>query len=154
MKEDLILDASHALAYEEISTYIKEPALTWWREINAFIQEKYRVLPKVTYSKCSAQKGWNVKYQKSSQSICTLYPEKQSFIILVVIKLELVDMIESMSSAYEPGVMEIVRTARPFNGTKWLMISVESDAILKSVKDLLVFKQEMSAAKRPNKSKA
>ena len=154
MQEDLILDASHALAYDEIHTYIKEPALTWWQDINTFIQQNYQVSPKVTYSKCSAQKGWNVKYQKSGKSICTLYPEKESFIVLLVVKLELVDIIESMADTYHPAVMEIVRTARPFNGTKWLMIKVDGEAILKNVQELLVFKQEMSTVKRPGKSKA
>ncbi|WP_423245054.1 DUF3788 family protein [Heliorestis acidaminivorans] len=26
----------------------------------------------MTYSKCSAQPGWNVKYKKSGKSLCTL----------------------------------------------------------------------------------
>lgn len=153
MKEDLILDASHALAYEEIFTYIKEPALTWWREINTFIQQNYQISPQVTYSKCSAQKGWNVKYKKSGKSICTLYPEKESFIVLLVVKLEMVDIIEAMADNYDPAVMEMVRTARPFNGTKWLMIPIASESILKSVQELLVFKHKMSTNKKPAKSK-
>jgi len=154
MEKDLILDASHALTYDEIFTYINEPALSWWQEINTFIQQKYQVSPKIAYSKCSAQKGWNVKYQKSGKSICTLYPENESFIVLVVIKLELADIIKAMPNAYEPAVLRIVSTAQPFNGTKWLMIPVESEAILKSVQELLVFKQEMGTAKKLPKAKA
>lgn len=153
MDKDLILDASHELAYEEIFSYINEPALTWWKSINTFIQQKYQVSPKISYSKCMAQQGWNVKYQKSGKSLCTLYPEKESFIILIVIKLELMDFIESMADSYDPAVMEIVRTARPFNGTKWLMIPVESEAILKNVQNLLVFKHEMSTTQKPTKHK-
>lgn len=148
MQGDLILDASHALAYEEIFTYIKEPALTWWKEINDYIQQKYQVSPKISYSKCSAQKGWNVKYQKSSKSICTLYPEKETFIILIVMKLEMLDMVKTMSSNYEPAVMDMIENARPFNGTKWLMIPVNSAAVLKNVQDLLDFKHEMKPAKK------
>jgi len=64
------------------------------------------------------QKGWNVKYQKSGKSLCTLYPEQDSFTVLIVIKLEMVDMIEVISTTYDPAVLEIVRSARPFNGTK------------------------------------
>ena len=148
MERDLILDANNALAYEDIFSYINEPALTWWKALNTFIQQKYQVPPKISYSKCSAQKGWNIKYQKSGKSLCTLYPEKESFIILIVIKLELVDFIESMASSYDPTVMKIVRTAQPFNGTKWLMIRVESEAIMKNVQDLLVFKLEMSTSQK------
>lgn len=151
MQTDLILDASHALAYEEILTYINEPGLSWWKQINAFIQEKYQSSPKVTYSKCSAQKGWNVKYQKSGKSLCTLYPQKDNFIILLVMKLETLDMVENMSSLYEEEIMEMIKTARPFNGTKWLMIPVNSAAVLKNVQDLLVFKQEMNTNKKTGK---
>ncbi len=146
MVKDLILDANNALVYEDIFSYINEPALTWWKALNTFIQQKYQVSPKISYSKCTAQQGWNVKYQKSGKSLCTLYPEKESFIILIVIKLALVDFIESMVSSYDPSVMEIVRTARPFNGTKWLMIRVESEAIMNNVRDLLVLKLEMSTS--------
>ena len=148
MVKDLILDANNALVYEDIFSYINEPALTWWKALNTFIQQKYQVSPKISYSKCTAQRGWNIKYQKSGKSLCTLYPEKKSFIILIVIKLELVDFIESMASSFDPAVMKIVRTARPFNGTKWLMIRVESEAIMKNVLDLLVFKLEMSTSKK------
>ncbi|MDD3364534.1 MAG: DUF3788 family protein, partial [Syntrophomonas sp.] len=69
MDKDLILEASHALAYEEIFSYINEPALTWWKAINTFIQQKYQVSPKISYSKCTAQQGWNVKYKKSGKSL-------------------------------------------------------------------------------------
>jgi hypothetical protein len=141
---DLIFDASHKLAFEELSVYIKEPALSWWIDINAFLQNQYKAAPKMCFSKCSMQKGWNVKYRKSGKSLCTLYPEKKSFIVLLVIKLELVPVIEAMKNEFEPAVLNTVRTARPFNGTKWLMIKVESEAIEKNVRELLVLKHGIS----------
>lgn len=137
---DLILDAGHRPIYEEISTYIHEPALTWWKTLNSFIQEEYKIKPKITYSHCSAQKGWNVKYHKSGKSLCTLYPEKETFIVLIVVKLELAQIISSMVNIFESAVLKTVESARPFNGTKWLMIPVESEAILKNVQELLVLK--------------
>ena len=149
-ENDLIQDASHLLAYDEIVDYIKEPALSWWMDINSFIQKEYKASPKVSYSKCSMQKGWNVKYQKSGKSLCTLYPEMKSFITLIVIKLELIPIIEAMSSEFEPAVLDIVESARPFNGTKWLMIRVDSEAILKDVRELLVLKQGTTTAAKTN----
>ena len=137
---DLILDANHKLAFEELSGYIEEPALSWWLDLNAFLQNTYKAKPKMSFSKCSMQKGWNVKYQKSGKSLCTLYPEKESFIVLIVIKLEMIPIIEAMKNDFEPVVLNLVKSARPFNGTKWLMIRVENEDILKSVRELLVLK--------------
>lgn len=137
---DLILDASHKLAFEELSGYIEEPALSWWVDLNDFLQNTCKAKPKMSFSKCSMQKGWNVKYQKSGKSLCTLYPEKESFIVLIVIKLEMIPIIEAMKNDFEPVVLNLVKSARPFNGTKWLMIRVENEDILKSVRELLVLK--------------
>ncbi|KAB2952754.1 DUF3788 family protein [Heliorestis acidaminivorans] len=36
------------------------------------MEEAYQAKPHITYSKCSAQPGWNVKYKKSGKSLCTL----------------------------------------------------------------------------------
>ena len=139
-QEDLILDASHELAYEDILTYMAEPALTWWKTLNTFIQAEYRVKPKITYSNCSMQRGWNVKYHKSGKALCTLYPEQQTFTVMIVVKLELANIITNMIDRFEPAIMDILASARPFNGTKWLMIPVESEPILKNVQELLVLK--------------
>ena len=147
-EHDLILDAGHKLAFEEISTYINEPALSWWKKLNAFIQEKYNISPKITYSSCSLQKGWNVKYHKSSKSLCTLYPAKDTFIVLIVVKLELAHIVASMGNMFEPTILDIIESARPFNGTKWLMIPIDSEAILKNVQELLVLKYNSSSAKK------
>ena len=35
-----------------------------WHEINAVLQTRYKVSPLLSYSKYSAQPGWNVKYKK------------------------------------------------------------------------------------------
>ncbi|KUG04773.1 hypothetical protein ASZ90_017912 [hydrocarbon metagenome] len=140
----LLFDGSHQLGFEELSGYIKEPALSWWIDINSFLQNKYNATPKMSYSKCSMQKGWNVKYKKSGKSLCTLYPEKEGFSILIVIKLELASIIEAMENEFEPAVLDVVRSARPFNGTKWLMIRVEREAVLKNVRELLVLKHDLS----------
>lgn len=41
---------------------------TWKQEKRLKIEKTYQVRPKMTYSKCFAQPGWNVKYQKSGKS--------------------------------------------------------------------------------------
>ncbi len=66
----------------EIADYISSPL---WAEMNRFLSENYEVQPSRSYSSCSAQPGWNVKYQKAGRSLCTLYPMDGFFIALVVI---------------------------------------------------------------------
>ena len=138
---DLILDGVHTPTFEEIAGYINKPAAILWHEFNSFIQENYKSSPKITFSKCSAKPGWNVKYQKSGKSLCTIYPEKDGFIVLIVITLDLMPVIEAISRELDPSVLDIIESAKPFNGTKWLMIPVSDEASLNSTRELLMLKQ-------------
>ncbi|HYF84747.1 MAG TPA: DUF3788 domain-containing protein [Clostridia bacterium] len=141
-KKDLILDGSHMPTYNEIDEYMNLPAQELWRQINHFIQQRYNVSPKIMHSTCTAKPGWNVKYQKSGKSLCTLYPDKDSFVALVVITLNLLPVIEALSEEFTAEALQKVRTAKPFNGTLWLMLQVKSDLQLNDVKQLLLLKHE------------
>lgn len=138
---DLILDASHTPTYDEIADYANKPIQVLWQDMNNFIQQSYKASPKIAYSKCSGKPGWNVKYQKSGKSLCTLYPEKDGFVALVVILLDLVPIIEAISQEFEKQVLNTIKSAKPFNGTLWLMISVDNASVLRNVKQLLLLKQ-------------
>ncbi|HQL35613.1 MAG TPA: DUF3788 domain-containing protein [Bacillota bacterium] len=108
---------------------------------NDFIQQIYKSFPRITYSVCSGRPGWNVKYQKSGKSICTLYPEKEGFVALVVVTLDLIPVIEALSGELTEETLQTIRSAKPFNGTKWLMLQVKNDLQLEDVKQLIVLKQ-------------
>jgi hypothetical protein len=114
-----------------------------WLELNGFVQERYKSAPKIQFSICAGKPGWNVKYQKSGKSICTLYPEKNCFVALVVIKLELAPMVEKAEPAFHPLIVDMVKNSKPFNNTLWLMITVENRSVLESVMDLIVLKMNI-----------
>lgn len=147
--KDLIQDGSYMPEYQEITDYIEEPGRSLWQDFNGFVREKYKASPKIMYSTCSGKPGWNVKYQSSGKALCTLYPEKDGFVALVVITLDLVPILEAMSGDFEKDVMDRVLSSKPFNGTKWLMIQVNREAVLNNVKQLLLLKHE---AKKASKS--
>lgn len=149
VESDLILDVSHMPEYDEIVDYINLPARELWRQINHFIQERYKASPRIMHSICSGKPGWNVKYQKSGKSICTLYPEKDSFVALVVITLDLLPVVEALAEELTVEVLRIVRGSKPFNGTKWLMLRVDNEQALRDVKQLLLLKHETGRTAAP-----
>jgi hypothetical protein len=143
VEKDLVLDGSHMPDYDEIDEYINLPARELWRQINHFIQQRYNASPKIMYSTCAAKPGWNMKYQKSGKSLCTLYPEKDSFVALVVITLDLLPVIEALSEELTEEVLNTIKRAKPFNGTLWLMLRVDDERVLGDVKQLMLLKQEI-----------
>jgi hypothetical protein len=140
---DLILNSLHNPTFQEITDYIEMPYRSLWVDFNNHIQSQYKSTPKLSYSTCSGKPGWNVKYQKSGKSLCTLYPEKEGFVALIVVSLELGQIINSMEG-FDKDITTLIQNAKPFNGTQWLMINVNKVAILKNVKDMLHLKQEFS----------
>jgi len=137
---DLILDSFTTPTYDDIALFFDKTARTLWQDLNTFIQVRYQTIPKIEYSKCSLQKGWNVKYKKAGKSLCTLYPVRDHFITLVVIKAEMIPLIQSLSNQFEPYILDLIKAAAPMNGTLWLMIKVDNKAVLENVKQLLLLK--------------
>lgn len=108
-----------------------------WNDLNSFLKTTYNTEPKKIYSKCSAQRGWNIKYQKNGKSLCTLYPMQGYFIALVVIgaKEEMeTDLIIPTCNTY---IQELYNKT-PFScGGKWLMIEIKDEQTLDDVKKLI-----------------
>ena len=56
-------------------------------DLDNYLRESYKVKPKLAYSGCAMDnniwRGWNIKYQKSGKSLCTIYPQQGYFLALV-----------------------------------------------------------------------
>lgn len=118
----------------EITEYICNPL---WDEMNKYLQETYKAEPKIAYSKCSSQPGWNVKYQKSGRSLCTLYPMEGYFIALVTIGERETNKTELLLPLLSHDLQELY-SKTPFScGGRWLMISVADRAALNDITELI-----------------
>lgn len=131
------MDRAHLPSMEEMSTYIEGDAEEMWHEMIAYIEDNFKVKPNIVYSACSGKPGWNVKYKKSGKALCTLYPEKGFFIVLVVLGQDNRIIFDMDRSNYSKYVLEIYDKSAIFNGTKWLMINVTDRKILEDVKRLI-----------------
>ena len=123
-----------------IEASMAEEARGRWRRLTAHIESAYRSAPLIAYSVCAGKPGWNVKYKKGSKALCTLYPEPDSFIALVVLGQTDLMKLDAVRPAYTPYLLELADGARLFNNTKWLMIGVTNDTLLSDVKKLLDLK--------------
>lgn len=111
-----------------------------WQALNSFLQNSYQVLPKLTYSKCAMQKGWNLKYQKSGKSLCVLYPMPGYFIALVVVGEKEMSEAELLMPFCSEYTKMLFKNTNPFNGAKWLMLNVRDEQVLEDVKGLIALR--------------
>jgi hypothetical protein len=129
-----LYDQSNQPTMDNINEYIKNELFPG---LCSHLENTYNVLPKIEYSKCSMQRGWNIKYKKSGKSLCTIYPENGSFIVLVVIGEKESEEAESIMPACNDYIRRLYyETPSPLGG-KWLMIEVKERAILNDVLKLI-----------------
>lgn len=124
----------------EIAQYINSPL---WDEITIFLQENYETRPSYSYSACSGQPGWNVKYQKAGRSLCTLYPMDGYFIALVVIGAKEQNEAELTMPLCNEYTQKLFSNTAFSAGGRWLMIAVTSEAILEDVKHLIQIRRKI-----------
>jgi len=121
-------------SFKNIDKYINSEL---WVSLNEFIKEAYRISPILSYSSCSGQPGWNIKYKKSGKSLCTLYPMEGFFIALVVIGNKEIPETEMILPSCSKYIQDLYKNT-PFSlGGKWLMINVKNKKILEDIETLV-----------------
>ena len=92
-----------------------------------------------------------MEYQKSGKSLCTIYPEKESFTVLVVIGKDVIPKVEASLPEFDQYVIDLYKRCTLFNGTYWLMIQVNHPSVAKDVKRLLLYKVQPKSEKSPRR---
>lgn len=108
-----------------------------WQDINSFLQDNYGIEPKIEYSVCSAQRGWNIKYKKNGKSLCTLYPMEGYFIALVVVGKKELTEAEFLLVICSEYTQNLYKNTSLYNGSKWLMMNITDEKILDDMKELI-----------------
>lgn len=139
MESGGFMDSGQKPVIAEIIEYVGT-AKGHWQELTAFLEEQYKISPKMTYSKCSAKPGWNVRYHKSGKSLCTLYPDRDYFTVLVVVSEKETDQIKIRLDAFGQYFAEVFKTAGSLNGCRWLMLEVRDKVTLDDVKEAIMLK--------------
>lgn len=125
----------------EIAAYVASPL---WAELHDFLRESYHITPTIQYSGCSGQPGWNVRYQKSGRSLCTLYPMDGFFIVLVVIGAREQAEAALLKPSCSEHVQALFESAGGISGARWLMIQVTTEEILADVKRLIQLRRKIT----------
>lgn len=121
----------------QIEDFIQSPL---WRMLNDELRLAYEAEPKVEYSRCSMQAGWNIKYKKRGKSLCTLYPMRGYFIALVVIGSGEMQEAELLIPSCSEYVQHVFTNTQLGQGQKWLMIDVREIRVLRDIQNLIALR--------------
>ena len=121
----------------EIGAWVDSPLFD---ALMAWMGETYQVEPSVEFSKCSMDRGWNIKYKKGSKSLCVLYIRRGWFTAMVTLGAKQVAELETLLPTFSASFRKLYETTPLFNGGKWLSVDVKKDKQLEEVQRLILLK--------------
>ena len=68
---------------KKIISFIGDHVATKWLEMENFLKTYYDFKPETVF--CGNKYGGTVKYRKSGGTLCSLFPEKGSFTVLITL---------------------------------------------------------------------
>lgn len=146
MEWNKLYPKDHEPDFDAMAEYIGGESAALWTSLFDYMASAYGARPKKSYSTCSGKPGWNVKFEKSGQSFGTLYPEKGSFSVFIVISYKHDTVVDLMRNELSPEMCELYDNAQDYMKIgKWLMFRISSERGLQDYKLL------MSAKLQPKK---
>gem|GEM_PF-3922554 len=125
------------------STFSEATTGTFWLGIRKYIEENYDFAPELIYY--GQKYGWTLRYRKSSKTLCSLFPEKDAFTVLVVLGKKEVEKTFSIIERLTAEARTLFENAEQKRDGRWLWIRVLVNDDVESVKVLLNVKR------KPNK---
>lgn len=136
-----IFPSHHQPTMDEIADYIGGDAKELWVSLLQYMETAYKAKPKLSYSVCSGKPGWNVKFQKSGQSLGTLYPEENAFSVFIVISYKLEPLMEAVIPKLSMNIVELYKQAGDYMKLgKWMMFQIKDVDGVEDYKKLMAVK--------------
>jgi hypothetical protein len=140
MEYERMLDKEHKPSEKEILDYLGGKAGEAWAAIVSFLRTSYDFSPELDYG--GTKYGWSIRYRRSGKSLCTLYPEKSAFTILIVLGREEVEQFEEHIDDFGTKFTELFKSAPQFHDGRWLWIRILDKSDTEGIRQLLVMKRK------------
>jgi len=139
MEYKRMLGKDHQPSEKEIINYLGGKAGEAWADIISFLQTSYDFSPEIDYG--GTKYGWSIRYRKSGRSLCTLYPERGAFTVLIVFGKKEVRQFEENMGEFGAKSVELFNSTEQFHDGRWLWIRVLDKSDTRDVRRLIVMKR-------------
>ena len=124
---DIIRDKTRQPSAAEIGEYINTPLFD---ELCRYMEDEYQALRKIEYSGDQVLLGWNMKFKKAGKTLCTVYPARGRFSMLLVVGPKEKPWVEERLPTFSDGFQRIYRETKEGMGQRWLLLPLETPSAL------------------------
>ena len=116
-----------------------------WKHLVQFIETRYPGIFSPEWLFGGQKYGWGLRFKKS-KSFCTLIPERNRFLIQIVLGGKERDEVETILNELSPYIRRLYEQATTYHDGKWLAIPVDRDDLLEDIQRLLAIKRKPRVA--------
>lgn len=142
-----MLDKTRKPDEDAIPNWIGPENYERWKQILQFIESNYPgTFPSDDWLFGGKKHGWGLRF-KRSRSFCTLIPERNRLVIVIVLGGGEREKVDAILHELIPGIQSEYTNAATYHDGKWLAIAVDSDESIEDVKKLLIIKRKPKQAR-------
>ena len=135
-----MLDKTRKPDSKEIITFIGDQVTTKWLEMEDFLKTHYDSKPETVFY--GNKYGWLVRYRKSGRTICSLFPEKGSFTVLITLGKKESDLVLSMKDQLNSQIFKVIQESRQLHDGRWVWIRILKPNDITDIKKILAVKRK------------
>jgi hypothetical protein len=131
----------------EVAEWVGKEAHEYWKRVAGLIERNYPGVFTPEWLFGGRKHGWSFRYKKS-KPLCTFVPERGRFSLLIVFGAEERKSVESARDRLSPQTLKHYDEAFVYHDGKWVLLTVDSDAVVDDVGLLLSLKRRPKVEKR------
>ena len=132
-------DKIHQPSEEEMRKFIGKPAVDAWIELKHFIYYSYDLKGETLFY--GKKYGWTIRYRKSGTTLCSLFPEKGEFTVLIVLGKKDSEKALSLQQEFSEKTQLLLRKTQQLHDGRWLWLRISQLEDIEDVKKLLHIKR-------------
>ena len=145
-----IEDKSYKPTISEIFHFVQLPL---FQELYEYMLRKYQANVSIEYSGDKSLLGWNVKYKKAGRTLCTVYPRKGHFPLLLVVGRKEKEQTEEWLPELSEEFRQIFLNTKEGMGQRWLLFDFfERTQALDDALKIIDLRKNSSKSKESQKS--
>lgn len=130
----------------EVAAWVGTDAYGFWKRVAQWIEQNYPHVFTPQWLFGGKKHGWSLRYKKG-KSFCTLIPEKGLCTLLIVFGDKERIGVEAIRQRLSARTLKEYDKATTYHDGKWLVLTVDADAVLADVERLLAVKRKPKKAK-------
>lgn len=111
-----------------------------WLDLLTFVDNFYDLEKNVLFG--GKKYGWAIQWKKSKKTILTIFPERESFTVLLIFGKSELQKIFDKKGIFSKTIIDKIDNTKQYQDGKWVWINCNDEKLLNDIKELIRIKRQ------------